>query len=284
MTTKTSVVYLVVLIFSWLCFSLPQFAFAQIVINEFLPDVPSDQDENQDEWVELYNTGENPINIEGYLLLDAKDNQLIISSDHTQTLNLDPKAFAVIKRNGSSFSLNNSTDTIKLYVSTQSAQPVDEISYDQVKTNKSWGRHPDGTGSWQANQEPTPGSGNQATPSPTAQPTATPTPKPTQTSSSNQDQQVNNPPTSSPKPTSPSAKKPSPTQKPQKHIGKVKGITSLTATASPQIQAASASSDIKLNKKSNNLSSLVFILSGLAFLSAASLHYYKTQRLDKIDL
>lgn len=152
---------------------------AQVVINEFLADLDTSQDESLHEWVELYNTSvDTAIDVTGYVLSDEKDNQLHITLDHVDKtdLSLEPESYLVIYRRSAKFSLNNSQDTIYLFDSTQSAHPIDSVSYSKTKTGLSWGRIPDGIGLFTNFLEPTPGKEN--LPLPTITPTQTTRPSP----------------------------------------------------------------------------------------------------------
>jgi hypothetical protein len=156
-----------------------------VVINEFLPDLPSEVDETVEEWVELYNQSDQTINLNGWVLKDAYDNHCLVIENKV----ISPKGFVVIKRNKSSFSLNNDKDDVRLFTSTASATPIDSFSYPEVYKNTSWGRIPDGSGAFTNKLIPTPGSSNLApTPEPTPTPQSTSTPT-TTSSTTNNDQE-----------------------------------------------------------------------------------------------
>lgn len=162
-TTKLSL-----FIFLFAFFFFPTQIHAQIIINEFLADPPNDQEEKVGEWVELFNQGLQDVNVEGFVLKDKTDShRLIISTEHTLgSTVIQPNEFITIKRNHSSFSLNNTDDEIYLFDSTQSATPIDFFAYSSTLTNKTWGRLPDGTGDFFPNLDPTPGSPNTKPPDP----------------------------------------------------------------------------------------------------------------------
>ncbi len=143
-----------------------------VVINEFLADLPAGQEEAQDEWIELYNNDDSPISLLGWTLKDSNDAHTLRIGEIT----IPAHGFSVITRKGSSFSLNNDADTIRLYDSTSAAVLVDTFTYEGTTESRSWGRIPDGTGSFVANLIPSSGSANIAPPSPTPVPTPTPTP------------------------------------------------------------------------------------------------------------
>ena len=157
---------------------------SDVVINEFLPDLPSEIDETVEEWVELYNNSDNFINLNGWVLKDAYDSHCLVIENQT----INPKGFVVIKRNKSTFSLNNTNDDVRLFTSTASATPIDSFSYPDVYKNTSWGRIPDGSGEFTNKLIPSPGSPNQA---PTPEPTPTPETSSTNTPSSTDSDQNN---------------------------------------------------------------------------------------------
>ncbi len=119
-------------------------ALAQVVINEIYPNPPGNaDDEKQNEWVELYNNGSESIDVLGFKMIDDKDHKLIINLDHTSSTIINPNSFLLVSRNGHpTFSLNNSSETIKL-LDTQDTL-LDQHSYQNAEENLSFGRIPDG--------------------------------------------------------------------------------------------------------------------------------------------
>ena len=141
-----------------------------VILNEILPDpTGSDISSMPDgEWVELFNTSTDDINVAGWSLYDAIDtHRLPITSSNTNTGNtiVPAHGFLVVYRNGDTdFSLNDDAagDTIRLYSGTISTGVlVDSHAYiGPVLENKSIARIPDGTGPW-VDPIPTPGAPNQ---------------------------------------------------------------------------------------------------------------------------
>jgi len=168
---------------------LPEKIWAQVVINEFLPNPSSGSD-----WVEIYNTGSEAVNLEGWILDDegTSTNMLEI---HNATVSAHGfLSFDVSSR------LNKTEDTI--YLKNQSSQEIDSYHYgSDPGTDISLGRMPDG-GSWGTCQTPTKVSSNSCVvPTPTPVPTDTPESEPTDTPT----------PTPTPKPPTPiPTKKPTP--------------------------------------------------------------------------
>lgn len=167
--------------------------YAKIVINEVLNN-PSGE-ENGAEWVELFNTGNSPVTLFGCtLFLDDTAAYQKITFGENDFID----KFEVINAWDDSW-LSNSGDTVKIECGSDS----DVVAYgdeqgsvvDNPADGISFGRSPDGVGSFsilasitlgEANSvppTPTPNPTNTLTPtqSPTSSPTATLTPKPTST-------------------------------------------------------------------------------------------------------
>ena len=131
----------------------PRIAGAQVVINEINP---------FEEWVELYNLGETQVSLDGCtLFLDASyDPQKVVFT----LSDVFSGKFKVVTWGGNW--LNNGGDTVKIQCPTES----DEISYGSNLNNKTFGRSPDGTGSFYVLESSSQGSANsnpQTSPSPT---------------------------------------------------------------------------------------------------------------------
>lgn len=173
---KKSWLMVIFLLISFFIFSSKVYS-SNIFINEIFPN-PSG-DENQEEWVEVYNNGGNQ-DLNGWRLYDEANHELIIESSKTQTGStiVLQNSWLVIYHKGASFSLNNSgEETVKLYngpIASSSSQLVDSVSYNGSTEEKSWGRIPDGSGSLVANLTKTPGSANQAPASPSPSPSPSP--------------------------------------------------------------------------------------------------------------
>ncbi len=159
------------------------------------------------DWVELYNTSNEKINIEGWVIRDSTDSNKIDLNG-----NICPKSF---RKFDFSNKLNKDGDKIRLLDSAGATNSVNEINYfsDQIPSHvegQSTGRQPDGSDTWSMFTSPTPTNdescstpGTEPTPTPTPTPTssttATPTPTPTPTP------KVTPKPSASPKSSSPSA-------------------------------------------------------------------------------
>jgi len=138
-----------------------------VIINEILVD-PTGADsatKPNGEWIELYNNASYDIDVTRWALYDNDNShELSISSSNTNTGStvIPTKGFLVIYKNGDTdFSLNNTTDTVRLFNKTISSGGilVDTYTYTSVTTNKSFARIPDGTGAW-IDPKATPGEKN----------------------------------------------------------------------------------------------------------------------------
>ncbi|MBI5465320.1 lamin tail domain-containing protein [Candidatus Gottesmanbacteria bacterium] len=157
----------------------PKVIFAQVVINEILPNPTSGND-----WVELYNNSDQEVNISNWILDDEGTTTDMLKIPEGTTIGTKGfKSFYVSNR------LNKSGDTIYLYLPDKT-ETIDSYKYtSNPGDDVSFGRFPDGSDTWGscsptfettnncvvATPTPTP------TPSPTPSPSPTPTPKPTST-------------------------------------------------------------------------------------------------------
>lgn len=173
-----------------------------IVLNEFLPNPSGDDDAAKPagEWVELYNNGTSAIDVNGWTLYDALDDQeLVISAGNSDNNSNTEDAgetivpaggFLVVYRDGDGdFSLNNTGgDTVRLYNGAIGvATLIDSYAYaTDASAGKSFARIPDGTGVW-VDPIPTPGKPNvlgevvdtlSPTPTPELTPESTPSVEP----------------------------------------------------------------------------------------------------------
>jgi hypothetical protein len=142
-------------------------ALAQVVLNELMPDPasdwsPSDGNEDygsvEDEWVEVFNSGSEAVDITGWRLRDAVSDSSwrfgfdgVLGAGEFRVV-YGNEAYAWEDVNGYSrngLSMNNSGDTITL-VSADLATVVDDVSYESqnIGDDRAWGRVPDGSPAW----------------------------------------------------------------------------------------------------------------------------------------
>ncbi|MDO8451488.1 MAG: VanZ family protein [bacterium] len=143
---------------------------AGVVINEFLPNPSTDANE----WVELYNTGSDSIDLSTYSLEDAVGSNKAL----TGLGSISPGGFAVYEYSGGDGWLNNgSGDT--LFLKDSSGTNIDQYEYlSDPGDGITFGRYPDGTGSFIVLSGVSRGGANSAPPTSTPTSTLTPTPIP----------------------------------------------------------------------------------------------------------
>lgn len=168
---------------------LPSHASAALFINEF-------SSADNPEWVEIYNSGSEQVNLEGWKLLfqdnlDTSQKTVFGASDA-----VGPLTYKIFERGytGTGGWLRNDGDTLILIDSL--GNTVDSIKYGDITgavislldAGESAIRNPDGGTSWFVSSTPTSNAPNSmpaptSTPTPTSapNPTSTPTPKPTNT-------------------------------------------------------------------------------------------------------
>ena len=167
-----------------------------VVLNEFLPSPASDWDGNgvadaDDEWIELTNPGDAPVDVSGWWLDDEAES-LLRAPDGSAPYMLPigsvipARGFLVVFRSTSGVALNNSGDDVRLIG--PASYEVETFALGSTGYDISWSKTADGGDQWINSYPPSPGAGNQpgsatATPSvtSTASATATPTPAGTPT-------------------------------------------------------------------------------------------------------
>jgi endonuclease YncB( thermonuclease family) len=127
-----------------------------VFINEVLADPKEDDALN--EFIEIINTGSEPIDLRGWKLDDARADDGLYSFLNAQ-LNylLGPGELLTLFRPETKITLNNDTDSVTLFDS--SGQVVDFFQFDSPGSGLSWGRSPQNM-EWQVFTGPTPGASN----------------------------------------------------------------------------------------------------------------------------
>ena len=157
-----------------ICFLLsPTYVQAQVIINEVMP-APS----AGPEWIELLNTGDQSLSLEGWMVEDQLSSPTVIWQFSSQSL--EPGQLILIEL--SSAKLNNAADGVTL--KDQSGQVVDQMIYSSSQPDLSWSRSNAQSGQFvlatptagYANIAPTP----TPAPSPSPTPLSTPSPSPSQ--------------------------------------------------------------------------------------------------------
>ncbi len=137
---------------------------ADVLINEMLANPATDWNGNgevggmDDEFIELYNSGNESLDVSGYVLKDT----VFRSTPGEYTLAngtvIGPEEFLVIFVSKSGVFQGNDGDAIKLY--DPSGDLVDEKEYNTTTEDVSFARIPDG-GEWGNSTAPSPGKPNQ---------------------------------------------------------------------------------------------------------------------------
>jgi len=270
------------IIFIFLGFPKGIHADSNIVINEILPNPEGGTNEEKEkEWVELYNVSSNDVDVNGWVLCDVANHILIISSEYTGGPTIvKANSWLLINRKGSTFSLNNSDETISLFNSSSCGENlVDSVNYEStIEEEKSIGRIPDGTGDFVKNLEKSPGSANVA-PEPSPEPEENT--KESKQSSSSKSQSTKSSPKASPSTakSSPSTSKSTAKTLGEKNISIPKLLPTSTPSASPDTQENAGSS----TKIAGFLTGAGAIFIGASFIFYFWYYKIKNKAKDRIE-
>lgn len=158
-------------------------AFSDILINEVLPN-PSGS-ETQNEFIEIYNSGDQNEDLSGFLLKDKTGTVRQYAIPFGTAI--AAHSYLAFYSGVTNISLNNTGDGVELINGTEK---ITEINFGEGSEDSSFARKPDGSFEWTASLTPnaenifpdpvaTPSPSPSATPSLTATPDAAPTPEPT---------------------------------------------------------------------------------------------------------
>ncbi|MFA7326927.1 MAG: lamin tail domain-containing protein [Candidatus Kapaibacterium sp.] len=137
-----------------------------IVINEFLASndaTNTDQDGGYDDWVELYNKGNEAINLEGYTLTDDITDFTLFAFPAGTVI--QPNEYIIVwadkemEQEGYHANLKLSASGETIYLTNATLSIIDSVSFGTQVTDVSYGRYPNGTGDFRA-MSPTPGAAN----------------------------------------------------------------------------------------------------------------------------
>jgi spore coat protein CotH len=140
-----------------------------LVLNEFVADNTSyadTTDKTFDDWVEVYNSGNETIHLVNYYLTDTKS---LPCQWKFPDISIAPKQFLLVWADNdkdliglhANFKLSKSGEFLGIYaVNGPDTVAVDSVSFGVQVTNVSMGRYPDGTGSWHAMSVPSPQAAN----------------------------------------------------------------------------------------------------------------------------
>jgi len=144
-----------------------------LAINEFMASNNSDSDINDpqgdfDDWIEIYNFGDTPINLAGMHLTDnlADPNKWQIPAGYPTQTTIPADGFLVfwadneISQGPLHTNFKLSADGEDIGLADANGALIDSISFGEQLTNISYGRYPDAEGSWRFFPTPTPGAHN----------------------------------------------------------------------------------------------------------------------------
>jgi hypothetical protein len=132
-----------------------------IEITELLPNPEGDDDAPmpQGEWIELYNYGEQEIDLTNFKLKDKANHVLTVSDTTTYTQIIEPNSYLIVYTNGKFGFLNNDgLEEIRLL--TPEETEIDEVTYSDSQEANSWSKI---NNAWKLTK-PTPGEENPKNP------------------------------------------------------------------------------------------------------------------------
>jgi len=143
----------------------------RLVVNEILASNDAccvDENGEYDDWFELYNDGDGPINLAGIYLSDDAAEPLKHRIPLDAGLALAPGAFAVVWCDNqpaqgplhAAFALSGSGEEV-VVTAADGETLLDSVTFPAQVTDRSLGRLPDGGSTWQTFAAPTPGATNQ---------------------------------------------------------------------------------------------------------------------------
>ena len=160
--------------------------YSQLYINEVLAankTILADSNDEYDDWIEIYNNSNSPINIAGYHLSDdpLDPTQYTIPTSNATLTTVPANGYLIFwadndteqGANHTNFKLSASGGSVHLY-DTDGTTLEDEITFPAMGEDSSYGRLEDGGNSWEVFTTPTPNSTNSASQPQLSQPTITP--------------------------------------------------------------------------------------------------------------
>lgn len=130
-------------------------AFSQLVLNEFMTDNSGfldDEYNDSEDWIELYNTSTAVLNLENVYLSDDASN--LLKWKFPANSAIAPDGYFVVWADDDSLEMlyhtnfNLSKDSGKLFLTYQNGTILDSITYGVQTSNLTYGRLPNGTGSF----------------------------------------------------------------------------------------------------------------------------------------
>ena len=148
--------------------------FSHIYINEFMASntlTLADKANEYDDWIEIYNDGDVPVNIGGLYMTDNLSTPTLweIPSEYPDSTTIQPGHFLILWADGETgqgvlhtgFHLNAAGEQIALAYSAQNGTVIiDSLTFGRQADDVSYGRLSDGAASWKMFSIPTPGYSN----------------------------------------------------------------------------------------------------------------------------
>ncbi|MBU4332036.1 lamin tail domain-containing protein [Patescibacteria group bacterium] len=143
----------------------------KLYINEFMASNSSfstDEFNENDDWIEIYNPNSHPVDIGGMYISDSKNNltKQQIPTTASELTTIEPNNFLVLWADGQTeqgalhlgIKLSNLGED--LILTAPNGFIVDSYNYNSQKANVSMGRKPDGSNNWVTFETPTPSASN----------------------------------------------------------------------------------------------------------------------------
>lgn len=142
-----------------------------IIINELMADnidIIADESGKFEDWIELYNFGDKPVDISGMYLTDDINNprnyRMPVGNDSTI---IQPKSYLLLWADDEweegichlEFKLSRKGEQVAIY-DTDGETIIDSVSFPAQLPNYSWGRKSDNHSQWRNFDSPTPGASN----------------------------------------------------------------------------------------------------------------------------
>ncbi len=136
-------------------FSVHHLLTAQVVINELVAanvSIVADQDEEYDDWIELYNNGNEAVDLSGYFLSDNPENNGKWEFPSGTSIAANGYLIIWADEDGSQEGLHASFKLSKLgeelRLSNRDTIAIDSVIFGEQETNKAYAREPNGTGNF----------------------------------------------------------------------------------------------------------------------------------------
>ncbi|HSX01402.1 MAG TPA: lamin tail domain-containing protein, partial [Candidatus Saccharimonas sp.] len=130
--------------------------YAQLMLTELLPDPAAPQTDAHDEFIELYNPNDQPVDIKGYIIKTGAS----LGTKHTlPSAVIAPGTYLAVTSAASHIALSNSGTSLALY-DPAGHQLGDTVTYGSAKPGQAWAWSESG---WTWTTTPTPGAANHIT-------------------------------------------------------------------------------------------------------------------------